>query len=608
MSAPASTAGLTPTAAQATWSAGRRLPPLVRRPAAFALGLLMIAAGVGLHAIEFLIGMDPMPTDAMPMAGMPLMAGAAAHAMPGASAPAMMAMGWLGAVGMAVDLAGLLLATWAMLPPDWRRRRAETAHAVAAPPAADVAPMGIDADLKALDATRLTRRHWLLIARLLVTLVLDTMKPATIALMLPGLIAEYHLLPAHAALLPLFALAGTTAGSILFGLLADVAGRRMCMVLTTLILAATSICGLMPAFYWQMAMCFVMGMAAGGEVPLTYAMLAETMPARHRGWMSVLLGGLGSLGGLLAATGAALLLEPQLGWRSLFLPNLPTGLIMLALVRWIPESPRFLLQNGYVDEARSAIAAVGGELGSVAPPAPSEAGVGRRGMRDLLRQPLAEITVILCLYGFAWGLCNWGFITWLPTMLRGIVRSPEDATRLLATSAFLAIPGTLVAAALYAVWSSKWTAVVAAAATTGTLLLAAMSQSAIVERPELLTLCIVLLLVASNSMIGVLAPYSVELYPTALRGTGTGVVAASSKVAGVVGPGLIGAVLTVAAGLTVPALVVGAPVAVASLLMAWRGPETRGRSLEDLASTRFLAPAPELAGGAPAPVCVTERV
>jgi MFS transporter, putative metabolite:H+ symporter len=555
--------------------APRSLPPLVRHVRSFVLGLVLISVGVALHAVEFIWGMPGMDQ-------MASMENSVEMGMSAAADPSM-AMGWLGTLGMGLDLLGLLVAAWAMWPQDRRRPRQAAAEAMTAASPDVIHQARTDAGLVGLDAAPLTRRHWLLMVRLLVSLMLDAMKPATIALMLPGLSAEYHLVPASAALLPFCALVGTSVGSILFGYLADVAGRRMCMVLTTLILAATSICGLMPAFPWQLAMCFVMGLAAGGELPLVYAMLAETMPARHRGWLSVVLGGLGGLGGLLAATGAALLLEPLLGWRSLFLPNLPTALVMLALVRWIPESPRFLLQHGFLEDARRAIRAVGGAFHEAMPTRNPDGDAQRGALRDLLRRPLRGVTITLCLYGLAWGLCNWGFITWLPTMLRGADRSAADVTRLLATSAFLALPGTLVAACLYSVWSSKWTAGIFGAATAGVLVLFASAEQALTGRTELVTLAIVLLLVASSSMNGVLAPYSVELFPTALRGTGTGVVTASSKVGGVVGPGLVGAVLTLAGGLAGPALVVALPVGIASLLVIWRAPETRGKSLEELA-------------------------
>ena len=38
-------------------------------------------------------------------------------------------------------------------------------------------------------------------------------------------------------------------------------------------------------------MCFIMGLGVGGMLPIAYALMAETIPARHRGWVMVLIGG-----------------------------------------------------------------------------------------------------------------------------------------------------------------------------------------------------------------------------------------------------------------------------------------------------------------------------
>ena len=70
----------------------------------------------------------------------------------------------------------------------------------------------------------------------------------------------------------------------------------------------------------------------------------------------------------------------------------------------------------------------------------------------------------LCLFGFAWGLCNWGFITWLPDMLRTAGFEAGLSSELLSRSAVYALPGTILAALSYGFWSSRWTAVLAAGA------------------------------------------------------------------------------------------------------------------------------------------------
>ena len=104
----------------------------------------------------------------------------------------------------------------------------------------------------------------------------------------------------------------------------------------------TSICGAMPSLSWNVGMCFMMGAAAGGMLPVTYALLAEMMPSKHRGWALVLVGGLGAVGGYFAASGLSALLS-RFRWRILWLLNLPTGLSLVLLSALVPESAKFLL-------------------------------------------------------------------------------------------------------------------------------------------------------------------------------------------------------------------------------------------------------------------------
>jgi putative MFS transporter len=56
--------------------------------------------------------------------------------------------------------------------------------------------------------------------------------------------------------------------------------------------------------------------------------------------------------------------------------------------------------------------------------------------------------------GIAWGLANFGFLLWLPMNLRAMGMDAATATALLARSAFLALPGTLLVIWLYHRWSS----------------------------------------------------------------------------------------------------------------------------------------------------------
>src|SRR5205823_12766936 len=116
----------------------------------------------------------------------------------------------------------------------------------------------------------------------------------------------------------------------------------------------------MPSFGWNLAMCFLMGASAGGLLPITCTLMAEMIPAAHRGWLLVALGGIGNSAGYLIAAWAASLLEPAYGWRVLWLLGLPTGTVIIVLSRILPESPRFLSNNGLTSEARAVLAQFAG--------------------------------------------------------------------------------------------------------------------------------------------------------------------------------------------------------------------------------------------------------
>ena len=186
---------------------------------------------------------------------------------------------------------------------------------------------------------------------LTVALVIDVMKPASLGFVVPGMRSEYAVSAATVAWLPFAALCGTVVGSVLWGWLADLYGRRASILLSAVMFVGTSICGAMPSLWWNVGMCFLMGAAAGGMLPVTYALLAETMPSKQRGWALVLVGGLGAAGGYLAASALSAWLVPIFSWRILWFLNLPTGLALIFLNVFIPESPKFLLALGRVREA-----------------------------------------------------------------------------------------------------------------------------------------------------------------------------------------------------------------------------------------------------------------
>ena len=191
-------------------------------------------------------------------------------------------------------------------------------------------------------------------------------------------------------------------GSFVWGALADIYGRRASIVLSSVMFVGTSICGAMPNLWWNVGMCFLMGAAAGGMLPVAYALLAEIMPARHRGWSLVLVGGIGAVGGFFAASSLSALLQPMFGWRIMWFLNLPTGLILVALSPLLPESARFLQQMGRGQEARAMYARFGAVLNE--PIAIFTAGVERaRAPLPPVDRQLIGVTTALTLAGTGLG-------------------------------------------------------------------------------------------------------------------------------------------------------------------------------------------------------------
>ena len=421
---------------------------------------------------------------------------------------------------------------------------------------------------------------------LVLALTIDVMKPASIAFVMPGMAHEYDIGMSRAGYLALSALIGTAVGSVAWGRLADVFGRRAAILLSALLFMGTAICGTMPSFEWNIVMCFMMGAAAGGMLPIAFTLMAETVPARHRGWLLVALGGAGTSAGYLAASGAAALLEPSFSWRALWLLNLPTGALIVVLNRFIPESPRFFANAGLEAQARAVLARFAGsssalvkDTAAVAAPV-LEVHQPRAGLRQMLRGRHATITLALMACGLAWGLVNFGFVLWLPANLHKLGLDARAAGTLMAQSALLAIPGIALVVWLYQRWSSFKTLVLFVALTVLALLAFAAIEVGGLRAQSFTIAATVLLLIAISGVIATMIPYAAEIYPVHLRGTGSGLIAAGSKAGGILGA-LLG-VAGVFDSFLVSAVVIAVPMTVAGVML-WRGGvETRGRELESI--------------------------
>ena len=508
-----------------------------RSSVAFWLGSLLVIIGVLLHLPMFLMARDMHYM----LAGMP------------------MDKGML--LGMAFIVGGCAAAAWGMQPKQASEHAMSVRQRVVAP---EDAPLGV--------------WHWAACAALAAALVIDIMKPASLGFVTPGMRVEYQIGSAQVALLPFWALLGTVIGSFIWGALADLYGRRATILLSAVMFIGTSICGAVPSFHWNLFMCFLMGAAAGGMLPVTYALLAEIMPTRHRGWCLVAVGGLGAVGGYLAAAGLSAVLQPTFGWRIMWFLNLPSGLILIALSPLIPESTRFLMHIGRPDEALATLKRFGSVIVSESDDWDEEAKIDHSHLPPVDKRYIGP-TVALTTVGLVWGFVNFGLLLWLPGHLIQEGRDMEVAASIIARSSFIAMPVVVIASWLYTVWSTKRTLLVMVAVTLLGLLSLVLRQTG-VEALANPTVSVALLIIGATGVISVLLPYAAENYPLRIRGRATGWVAACSKAGGLICQSL--SALAAVPGIGIAALAIAVPALFGFGLVAAYGRETRGRDLREL--------------------------
>ena len=519
---------------------------------AFGLGCVAVTIGVLLHLPMFWMGHN----NGFVLYGMPM-------------DPSMI-------FGMYLIIAGVIAAGYGLLPSK------AAYNAVVSSRVTVVAP----------EDAPLNRAHWMLMTVLVIALIIDVMKPATLGFTIPGMVREYQTTKAHASLVPFMALIGTASGSILWGILADFYGRKAAILLSAVVFIGTSICGAMPSLNWNIGMCFLMGFGAGGMLPVTYALLAEMMPSKHRGWSLVLVGGLGAVGGYFVASGFAATLEPIFSWRILWLMNLPTGLLLLGLGRFIPESAKFLLARGRKAEAHAVMKRFGTVSHKLAEGEEDESELLAHGHDHILQEEaqlwtpeLIGKTAALTVAALAWGLINFGLLLWMPNDLVTKGYSMALSSRLLAESALIALPTVFLCTYLYSRWSTKWTLSAFIGLTLLGLFWVLKLEMHVGGNP---VWPVGLLIIGSNGIIAILLPYASESYPINIRGRATGWVAMFTKGGGVFAQLL--AITALVPSLGVTAILVMIPVIISLALFLRYGSETRGLDLRNLELSRAPSP------------------
>ena len=152
---------------------------------------------------------------------------------------------------------------------------------------------------------------------------------------------------------------GRMFGAILFGSLVDRYGRKIMYRLDPLIVVVFGIATVLSPNPWVMILFQVLfGMGIGGDYPICSAYVSEVMPKRIRSRTVACVMASQAVGSVLAALVGFLLLwfmPDILTWHWILASIVPFALIVFLFRLTIPESPKWLAEQGRIDEAATAI-------------------------------------------------------------------------------------------------------------------------------------------------------------------------------------------------------------------------------------------------------------
>ena len=170
------------------------------------------------------------------------------------------------------------------------------------------------------------------------------------------------------------ALLGTLLGALLLGAIVDRYGRKIVYRLDPLLLLVFGIATVFsPNAWWMIVFQVLFGLGLGGDYPVSQAYVSETMPKRLRRRLVAGLIATQAIGEVLAALVGFFLLRayPDLfEYHWIMASVVPIALVVFLFRLTVPESPKWLAEQGRIAEAQAALKKLLGPAGELQiPPA-----------------------------------------------------------------------------------------------------------------------------------------------------------------------------------------------------------------------------------------------
>ncbi|MEX2542657.1 MAG: MFS transporter [Trueperaceae bacterium] len=407
----------------------------------------------------------------------------------------------------------------------------------------------------------------------------DAMEIIAIGFVIPSVIATFAIGPVAAGLVGSLFFAGMFLGAWGFGALADRIGRRKVFLATIALNAVFALLSAVaPSFATLLVFRFITGAAVGGTLPVDYAIMAEYLPRRQRGRFLVYLESFWAVGTIAIALIAWAIVPhmPENAWRWIFAINALPGLLGLVVRLWVPESPRYLLNEGRQAEAREVLLRIARmnrievDVSNIHASLPER----RNTTAALFGTKLRGRTLLLALIWFGLSFGYYGVFTWLRPIFLNQGVEVLTTYWFLVVLALAQVPGY----ALAAYWLDR----LGRRFTLATFLLGSAAASMVFAVSTVPAVVIGASLLLSFSLLGAwgaLYAYTPEVYPTEVRATGMGFAGAAARAGGIVAAQVGGLLLVLSFPLALAVYAASLFTAGIGTLLMRQNPE--GRPLEE---------------------------
>ena len=420
--------------------------------------------------------------------------------------------------------------------------------------------------LERLNALPVSSFHYKLLVVAGIGWVFDSMDTGLIAFVLPLLIKEWGLSATQAGMLGSIGLVGMALGAVAAGTLADRVGRKTVFSVTIVLYSlATGLCAVAPNYELLVLFRFLVGLGLGGELPVAATLVTEYVPGRARGRFMVLLESFWAVGWLSAAL-IAYFIIPVTGWRTAFLIGALPALYTMVIRMHLPESVRYLLKKGKIEEARKIVSSL--EERCHMEPRPLEvtekdvAEETKGSFTSLWTSRFIKRTVMLWLVWFGIVFSYYGVFMWLPSLVFKQGFTVVKTFEYVLVMTLSQLPGYAAAAWLVDRLGRRYTLSLF-------LLGSGIARGATMSFFNL-------------GAWGVIYTYTPELYPTEIRGLGCGWATGFGRVGGMVAPLLVGALLTDAWDMGHIFYIFAGVFVLISFIVLTLGRETKRKELESL--------------------------